>query len=196
MVVYGGSRRSVIKPFVFAFLSVVVAAFVVAAFVFTGAAQAGSRVRPVLSLAAPQLPESIAISPRGDMYLSLNPLREILKVTPGGTQSVFATIPAGTASLGVRLDAAGNVYVAIPGSGVWRVPAGGGAPAEIAPIPGFPNGLAFGRHGSLYVSESVGGAIYRINRHGVASIWAQSPLLVGTTGPGPCGPAHPSGLAL
>ena len=196
MVVYGGSRRSVIKPFVFAFLSVVVAAFVVAAFVFTGAAQAGSRVRPVLSLAAPQLPESIAISPRGDMYLSLNPLREILKVTPGGTQSVFATIPAGTASLGVRLDAAGNVYVAAPGSGVWRIPDGGGTPAMIAAIPGLPNALAFDHRGNVYVSESLGGAIYRITRHGAVSVWAQSPLLVGTTGPGPCGLVHPSGLPL
>src|SRR5262249_33292506 len=158
MIASGRNRRSIIRPLTLAFLSVLAAASAAAAFVLTAPAQAGSRVRPVVSLSAPQLPESIAIGRRGDMYLSLNPLGEILKVAPDGTQSVFATFPAGTASLGVRLDAAGNVYVAIPGSGVWRVPAGGGAPAEIAPIPGFPNGLAFGRHGSLYVSESLGGA--------------------------------------
>jgi sugar lactone lactonase YvrE len=130
------------------------------------------------------------------MYLSLNPLREILRITPDGKRSVFATIPAGSASLGVRLDASGNAYLAVPGSGVWRVPAGGGTPAELAPVPGVPNGLAFGRHGDLYVSESLGGAIYRITRGGSVSIWAQSPLLAGTTGPGPCGIAHPSGLPL
>jgi sugar lactone lactonase YvrE len=56
--------------------------------------------------------------------------------------------------------------------------------------------FAFDHRGNLYVSESLGGAIYRITRHGSVSVWAQNPLLVGTTGPGPCGIAHPSGLPL
>jgi len=196
VIIHRRSRRSVINPLALAFLWVLTAAFVAAAFVPPAAAEAGSRVRPVVSLSPPQLPESIAIGRRGDLYLSLNPLREILRIAPDGTRSVFATIPAGSASLGVRLDASGNAYVAVPGSGVWRVPAGGGTPAELAPVPGAPNGLAFGRHGDLYVSESLGGAIYRITRGGSAAIWAQSPLLAGTAGPGPCGIAHPSGLPL
>jgi sugar lactone lactonase YvrE len=196
MVGSGRNHRLAIKPVTLTFLSALVVAFAAPALLFPAAAQAGQRVRPVVSLPAPELPESIAIDRRGDIYLSLNPLREILRIAPDGAQSVFATIPAGSQSLGVRLDAAGNVYVAVAGSGIWRIPAGGGTPAEFAPIPGLPNGLAFDHRGNLYVSESLGGAIYRITRHGSVSVWAQSPLLVGTTGPGPCGIVHPSGLPL
>lgn len=159
-------------------------------------AHPGSRVVRIVSLTDPQLPESITLDRHGDIYLSLNPLREILKIAPDGAQSTFATIPAGTASLGVRLDAHGNAYLAVVGSGIWRVPADGGAPALFAPLPGVPNGLAFDRRGNLYVSESLGGVIYRISRNGSVTAWSASPLLKGTTGPGPCGVVHPSGLPL
>ena len=159
-------------------------------------AHAGSRVVRIVSLTASQLPGSITLDRHGHIYLSLNPLRETLKIAPGGTQSTFATIPAGTASLGVRLDAHGNAYLAVVGSGIWRVPAGGGTPALFAAIPGFPNGLAFDGRGNLYVSESVLGVIYRVSRNGSVAAWSSSPLLTGTTGPGPCGLVHPSGLPL
>jgi sugar lactone lactonase YvrE len=192
MVICGRNRRTA--------LTVATAAFAAAiaglALMFPAAAQAGSRVVPVISLSPPQLPESIAIDSRGTMYLSLFPLGEILKIAPDGTQSVFATFPSGSMSLGVRLDSAGNLYVAVAGSGVWRVPARGGTPVEIAPVPGLPNGLVFDRQGNLYVSDSLGGAIYRIARDGSVALWSDSPLLAGTTGPGPCGTAHPSGLPL
>jgi len=155
------------------------------------------RFAQVVSFSEPmQNPESIALDRRGDMYLSMPNLSQVFEITPDGTQSIFATFPAGMRPLGVRLDRAGNVFVAVVGSGVWRIPAGGGAAAEFAPIPGFPNGLAFDRHGNLYVSESVGGVIYRVTPHGAVSTWSASPLLVGTLGPGPCGLPHPSGLQL
>src|SRR5215471_1371356 len=162
VIIHRRSRRSVINPLALVFLWALMAAFVAAAFVPPAAAEAGSRVRPVVSLSPPQLPESIAIGRRGDMYLSLNPLREILRITPDGKRSVFATIPAGSASLGVRLDASGNAYFAVPGSGVWRVPAGGGTPAELAPVPGAPNGIAFDARGDLLVANTTLGTIVRI----------------------------------
>lgn len=160
------------------------------------AAHPDSRVARIVSLADPRLPESITLDRHGDIYLSLNPLKEILKISPDGKRTVVATIAAGTQSLGVRLDAAGNAYLAVAGSGIWRVPAHGGTPAQFAAIPGLPNGLAFDRHANLYVSESLGGVIYRISRDGSVSRWSSSPLLKGTTGPGPCGLVHPSGLPL
>jgi sugar lactone lactonase YvrE len=160
------------------------------------AAHPAPRVVRIVSLPNPQLPESITMDRRGDLYLSLNPLKEILRIAPDGTRTTIATIAAGTQSLGVRLDAAGNAYLAVAGSGIWRVPAGGGPPALFAAIPGLPNAMAFDRRGNLYVSESLGGVIYRISRDGSVSAWSSSPLLQGTTGPGPCGLVHPSGLPL
>ena len=168
------------------------AAFMALAFVFPPSAQAGSDVTYVLHLPSSELPESIAIDHRGNMYLSRASADEVIKISPGGRRSAFATFPAGSTPLGVRLDASGNVYVAVAGSGVWRIPAGGGTPVKIAAIPGFPNGLAFDHRGNLYVSESAGGAIYRITRDGSVAIWSDSPLLAGMAGQGPCG-THPAG---
>ena len=179
-----------------------VAAFVMPAFVCPAPAQADEDVVQIVHLPASELPESIAIDQQGNKYLSIYTKAEIMKITPGGDRSVFATFPAGSSPLGIRLDAAGNFYVALVGStaadtGVWRIPAGGGTPAEFAPIPGsFPNGLAFGRRGILFVSESVGGVIYRVSRGGSVSVWSNSSLLAGTAGDGPCGQPHPSGFPL
>src|SRR4051794_22092248 len=71
------------------------------------AAHPGSRVARIVSLPSPQLPESITLDRHGDIYLSLNPLKEIVKIAPGGARSTLATFAAGTQSLGVRLDASG-----------------------------------------------------------------------------------------
>ena len=184
------------------FIIACAAAFAAPALALPAQAWAGSGVVPVVSLPSSELPESIAIDHRGSLYLSLYSAAEILKVTPAGKQSVFATFPAGSAPLGVRLDASGNVYVALVGAtaadtGVWRIRAGGGTPAEIATIPGnVPNGLAFDHRGNLYVSESIGGTVYRVSRGGSVSVWSSSPLLAGTSDPGPCGLVHPSGFPL
>jgi sugar lactone lactonase YvrE len=182
---------------ILAILSVAFAAtFATPALASPAATHRGSRVRPVVSLPNPELPESITLDRHGNIYLSLNPLKEILKIAPDGKQAVIATISAGTQSTGVRLDAAGNAYLAVVGSGIWRVPARGGTPTEFAPIPGLPNGLAFDRRGNLFVSDSLGGAVYRVSPRGSVTLWSSSPLLVGTTAAGPCGLPHPSGLPL
>lgn len=192
MTIHRRNHRTLLAAFIFT-SATIASTFALAA---PAAAHPGPRVARIVSLSSPQLPESITLDRRGDIYLSLNPLKELLKIAPDGTRSVLATIPAGTESLGVRLDAAGNAYMAVAGSGIWRVPAGGGTPALFAAIPGLPNAMAFDRRGRLYVSESLGGVIYRISRDGSVSAWSSSPLLLGTSGPGPCGLVHPSGLPL
>ncbi len=186
----------------FAALGALILAAAAPASAFPAVANASPAVVPVANLTPPELPESIAIDHRGNMYLSLFPLGQIMKITPEGARSTFAELPDGTMSAGVRLDESGNIYVAVfapnnaADNGVWRVPAHGGAPAEIAQIPGFPNGLAFDRQGNLYVTDSLGGAIYRITPAGAVSKWSDSPLLAGTSNAGPCGDVHPSHLPL
>lgn len=187
------------------------AAFAAAVFLCPAAARAsqppGTQARfPIEQVldTSPNTPESLAFDRMGNMYLSFFSFThdgKIVKVAPGKKHwTPFATLPPGTASLGVRLNAAGNVYVAganVGGggtSGVYRIPAGGGTPVLIAAIAGIPNGLAFDRHGNLYVSESSRGHIYRIH-HGTVSLWAHSRLLapLDPAQPGPCGKPFPGG---
>jgi SMP-30/gluconolaconase/LRE-like protein len=145
----------------------------------------------VLTAAPPDLPESISIDHRGDLFLSLPFANKVIEVTPGGAQSTVATFPS-LFPLGVRLDAEGDAFIAVVGSGVWEVPAGGGAARQLASGPGLWNGLAFDHLGNLFVSDSAGGAIWRLGRDGSFTKWSDSPLLQGTTGPGPCGLVHPA----
>jgi sugar lactone lactonase YvrE len=77
------------------------------------------------------------------------------------------------------------VYVAVTTgdpatSGVYRVARDG----STMRLPGteaiaFPNSLAFGKRGTLYVTDSAAGAVWRIPRGGAAELWLQDPLLVG-----------------
>ena len=155
------------------------------------AAQASATLTPALTMSAPNLPESIAFDHRGNMYLGIPFTNRVVKVAPDGTQSTVATLP-GLNPLGVRLDNAGNVFVAVVGSGVWEVPAAGGAARQLASGPGLWNGLAFDHRGNLFVSESGGGAVWRLATDGTFTKWSGSPLLKGTAAPGPCGLVHPA----
>ncbi len=102
----------------------------------------------------------------------------------------MATVPG--IPLGVRLDAEGNVFIAVVGSGIWKVPASGGSAFQVASGVGLWNAMAFDHRGNLYVSDSAGGAIWRLAKNGDFTMWSGSSLLKGTTAPGPCGIVGPT----
>src|SRR5260370_22911948 len=159
------------------------------AFLSTTALASDSPVR-VLTTAFPNLPESIAIDRTGTTYLSFPFAREGVKVAPGGSLSAVGTVPG--IPLGVRLDAEGNVFIAViqinpeMGKGIWEVPASGGSAFQVASGVGVWNGMAFDHRGNLYVSDTAGGAIWRLAKNGDFTMWARSALLKSTTAPGPC----------
>jgi sugar lactone lactonase YvrE len=156
------------------------------------AAQASAQLTQVLTLSPPNLPESIAIDHDENMYLSMPFAGQIVKVTPEGTQTTIAVFPPTVNPLGVRLDHEGNLFVAVAGSGIWKLPAGGGSAQQLVNQPALWNGLAFDHRGNLFVSESGGGAIWRLAKDGAFVVWSTSALLQGTTNPGPCGLVHPA----
>lgn len=148
-----------------------------------------------------EYPESIALDRWGNTYLGLFLKGQILRITPLGRKQVLTTFPAGSQTLGVRVGPGGEIYAAVANTdpahnGVWAVAPDGRDQHEIAAVPGFPNGLLFDGSGNLFVSDSIGGAVYRI-RHGehMADLWSDSPLLAGTAGKTQCG-THFSGLAI
>jgi sugar lactone lactonase YvrE len=169
-------------------------------------AHAATPVETVVSfdLAAGELPEGLAIDKRDNAYVSLiAPVSEIRKITPSGEQSTFASFDVGGfGPLGMAIDAAGTVYVAVASTdpatqGVYRVSADGTATR----LPGteamtFPNGLALDRRGNLFVTDAAFGAVWRIPRGGPAEVWLHDPLLVGTGNLGAGVPIGANGIAV
>ena len=155
-------------------------------------------------LAAGELPEGLAIDAHDNAYVSLiAPVSEIRKITPSGDQSTFASFDVGGfGPLGLAVGAGGDVYVAVASfdpatQGVYRV----GADGTATRLPGtgaisFPNDLIFDRRGNLFVTDTAGGAVWRISPGGSAELWIQDPLLQGTGELGAAVPLGVNGIAL
>lgn len=128
---------------------------------------------------AQEFPESIARDPRGDLYLTLPFTGVIKRVTPAGAVSTFATIDDAFL-LGATFDPFGELTVA-GAAGVWKVSRSGAARLFSA-VPGHEslNDLVYDRAGNLYVTDSVRFVVWKIDMHGRASIWSDTPELAAT----------------
>ena len=133
-----------------------------------------------------EFPEGITIDKVGNMHVSLGPpfwfgggFGEIWKISPDGTITTLVQFPGGPGPAGLAVDAPGNLYFAYPTgdistNGVYLLPKSG----EPVRLPGtekigLANGLAFDKQGDIYVSDSFGGAVWRIplDGSGEAEIW-------------------------
>jgi sugar lactone lactonase YvrE len=133
-----------------------------------------------------QLPEGLAITDRGVIYVGFAPAGEIVKVTDDGNVTPVATLPNGEGFLvGLSVDRRDRLFAGVASfdeatHGIWRVRRDGSA-KRVVPLPTdtFPNAIAF-RGRRMYVTDSFGGAVWRVGR-GRARIWAQDDLLLGDT---------------
>lgn len=153
---------------------------------------------------AGELPESVVVDRRGTIYVSIAPVGQVRAIAPDGSQQVVATLPVGSGfgALGLAFGPRDDVYVAVSTfdratNGVYRVGHGGG----IERLRGteaivLPNGLVFDRRGNLFVTDSVGGAIWRIPANGSAELWLQHPLLEGDNSAPPPVPLGVNGIAV
>jgi DNA-binding beta-propeller fold protein YncE len=141
---------------------------------------------------AGEQPENIVAEPDGHLILTLDFVRQIVRLTPEGSQEVLATLPAppgGGAGVpvthtalatGLVLTADGTIYVGyVAGdarfTGIWRLEADA-TPRRVTALPAdsFPNGMAIDeRSGELYIADSIRGAIWRAPiSGGDAEVWA------------------------
>ncbi|MFP5416558.1 MAG: SMP-30/gluconolactonase/LRE family protein [Actinomycetes bacterium] len=137
-----------------------------------------------------ELPEGIAFNRRGSLYVSLAPLGEIRRRSPDGTWSTLARLgsdPAGgLAVLGLAADARGTVYAAAPTADPrWHGVVVISPKGNVRRLPGseamqFPNAIAWDKSGNHYVTDSVGGSIWRITPRGEVRLWLEHRLLEGT----------------
>ncbi|MFD3585520.1 SMP-30/gluconolactonase/LRE family protein [Streptomyces sp. NPDC058683] len=152
-------------------------------------------------LAAGQTPENVVTERGGSVDVTFASARQVAKVTRERRVRVLATLPAeehprtslvgGALTLGLARAHDGTLYVnyatGTGRTGVWRVPAGGGTPEQIAQLPsdGLPNGLALDeRHGVLYAADSALGRVWRIPQAGgTPTAWATGTALTGLPAP-------------
>lgn len=135
-----------------------------------------------------QLPESMALDRFGNAYVSM--ANVVSKVTLRGEMSTLAALPVPTTTFttGVKFGPDGQLYVGSGGldpngavAGVWRISPSTGATAQFAQLDrnGFPNDLAFDDDGTVYVTDSFLGQVWKIDVQGHASVWLSDPLLAG-----------------
>src|SRR6266566_9027331 len=157
-------------------------------------AQAQTEVHVLVSFdeSAGQNTEGMAIDRVGGIYVSVSPLGDLWRIPPGSTQPepfghVDGIVPGRDfGMLGLAVDVFGNVYAAVQSAnpdadGVCRFDRGTGNATR---LPGtesiaLPNGLAFDKQESLYVTDSSTGAIWRIPWGGSAHVWLQDEALTG-----------------
>jgi sugar lactone lactonase YvrE len=138
---------------------------------------------------APRFPEGIAADAGGRIYVATFDFeRPVVYVfEPGGKLRHTIALPAGTIPLGLEIDHRGRLYVANFARGtVMRysqpLQASGKPDAEFS-VCAVERGcgvsaLAFDTKGDLYVSDSLGGHVFRIElRGGTASIFLSDELL-------------------
>jgi hypothetical protein len=143
-----------------------------------------------LNPALGELPEGVAVDKRGDVFFDASPLGQVRKLSRDGSVSLLAqVVPPGSGNgvAGLAVDAPGNVYVAAATrdpatSGVYKIARDG----SFERLPGtgailFPNGIALDKRGNVYVTDTIGGAVWRVPTRGApATKWFESPLLLGT----------------
>ncbi|HEX9913488.1 MAG TPA: hypothetical protein VGB32_01085 [Candidatus Bathyarchaeia archaeon] len=133
-----------------------------------------------------EFPEGIAVDKVGNLYVSISSLDQIWKIKPDGSETLLLTIPTdgGSMAFGLAVDAPGNVYAAFAFNpdtqGVYRIDKSG----DVERLPGtenilWANALAFDDGGTLYITDSWSGAIWRITQRGSAEVWLQHDLLEG-----------------
>ena len=127
-------------------------------------------------------PRGLAFDSVGNLFVATNSCDEatwchptIVKITPAGAQSTFATIPDSFFAEGVAIDSLDNVYVmAIAWSNtvsiIFKITPEGGR-GSFGFVPGHGFDLAFDRTGNLFAADVTGQTIYKFTPDGRRSVF-------------------------
>lgn len=126
-----------------------------------------------------QIGENLAFDVHDNLYVSVVLSNEVVKITPDGAQSTYVTFDGapGSFTTGLVTDNNGDLfvgYVPVGGNPVIYVVHPDHSKAVIATFPAtsLVNGMTPDVHGNIYVADSFGGYIWRVNvSGGVPEIW-------------------------
>jgi sugar lactone lactonase YvrE len=134
--------------------------------------------------------ESVAVASDGTIYTADVYSGTVYRIDPDGGSAVVATIPLDNSlynnALGVAVSDDGAIWVAVSSvvpqlnNGIWRIGADGSTTLAFPMDPNaapLPNDLVFDPNGTLYITESSNGAIWRASPGGIAKPWLQDDLL-------------------
>jgi sugar lactone lactonase YvrE len=180
--------------------SIVVVGLCTLAIVFTFSSPGAAQMTPyrtMVEYTGPgEHPVSVVCDKVGNAWVSLQPICQVRQYTPDWQEvarlDLVSDCSGDTGAVGLAVDATGRLYAAVKGSdpavrGVYEVSPSGGT----FRIPGteqilFPNSIAFDHHnGTMYVTDMVRGAVWRVPRGGAAEVWAEGPVYEGISLFGP-----------
>jgi sugar lactone lactonase YvrE len=154
----------------------------------------GIGAQPVVTFDPTEVPVGVAVDKVGDVWVSLQPQCQIRRYTPDWKESLRITLvnpcDNGAGTGGLAVDATGVLYATVvvrpDVRGVYVVPSSG----AFYRLPGtenmvFPNAIAFDHNnGTMYVTDSTLGQVWRIPPGGSAELWSNDPLLAPVPIPG------------
>ena len=154
-------------------------------------ASSGSEVLVAFDPAAGQLSEGVTVDANGNVFASLSPLGQLVKVAAGSNAAepfgaVEGLMDGDIGLLGLTTDESGDVYGAVfsanpEANGVWRFDAETGAEERVAGTEAIamPNSVAFGPDGTMYITDTISGGLWSVSEGGSAESWLVDPLLEG-----------------
>jgi sugar lactone lactonase YvrE len=185
-------------------LAFVLPAVVLAGVAWASTATADHHIRELVLFDETQFPEGLSVAQDGTIHVGIFTTGQVITVTPNGTASQLGQVPVPADGYFVGLASvdAANVYGLVfsptdTSNGVWYVSQQGVHQIAELPLGSFPNDLVRDEAGQLYVTDVVGGRVYRVQPTGEVELWAHDPLLLGNVEEiGPLGfPLGANGIA-
>jgi sugar lactone lactonase YvrE len=171
------------------------------------AASSRTQVIARFDAAAGELSEGVAVDADGTAYASLSPLGQLVRIGSDGEYEVVGTVEGlqegDVGMLGLAAHPDGSIYATVvstnpDANGVWRIDVDTAAAKRVPGTQqiGLPNGIAFAADGTMYVTDSIAGAVWRVPPDGTATQWVQAALLEGDESIGFGIPIGANGIAL
>jgi sugar lactone lactonase YvrE len=171
------------------------------------AASSRTQVIARFDATAGELSEGVVVDADGTVYASLSPLGQLVRIGSDGEYEVVGTVEGlqegDVGMLGLAAHPDGSIYATVfsanpDANGVWRIDVDTGAVERVPGTQqiGLPNGIAFATDGTMYVTDSIAGAVWRVPPDGTGTQWVQHALLEGDQHIGFPFPVGANGIAL